>query len=105
MSIHGAKDVANEEAKDGAAVEFDGEAKYRGETRAKNRSNRKMTRPIYRPERRKDPTRADRPSPTWPNAEEDRPSRKPNDRDRSGKGLSRPNWRSRLRATTHGGSR
>ena len=89
--------MADEEAKDGAAVEFDGEAKYRGETRAKNRSNRKMTRPIYRPERRKDPTRADRPSATRPNAntKEDRPSRKPNDQDRFEKGASRPKWRSR----------
>ena len=41
--------------------------------------------------------RADRPSPTRPNTnvEEDRPSQKPDDRDWSGKGLSRPNWRSR----------
>ena len=41
--------MSGEEAKHGAAVEFDGEAKCREETRAENRSNRKMTRLINRP--------------------------------------------------------
>ena len=36
-SIHGGKDVADEEAKDGAAVEFDGEAAFGKEGRVENR--------------------------------------------------------------------
>ena len=40
-SIHGWKDVDGDEAKDGAVVEFVGEAECGKVKRAKNRSNRK----------------------------------------------------------------
>ena len=40
-SIRGGKDVANEEAKDGGAVEIDGEVACGKEGRVENRSNRK----------------------------------------------------------------
>ena len=46
-SIHGGKDVADEEAKDGAAVEFDGELGCGNEGRVENRSTRKMIRLIF----------------------------------------------------------
>ena len=59
MSIHRGKDVADEEAKDGVVVEFDGEAKSGEETRAENRSKRKMIQPIFRLEQKKSPTRDD----------------------------------------------
>ena len=52
MSIHGGKDVAEEEAKDGVAVEFDGEAACGKEGRVDNQSNRKMIWSGFRPERR-----------------------------------------------------
>ena len=46
-SIHGVKDVADEDAKDGAAVEFDGELGCGNEGRVENRSTRKMIRLIF----------------------------------------------------------
>ena len=49
-SIHGGKDMANEEAKDGAMVEFDGEAACGKEGRVENWSNRKTIRSGFRPE-------------------------------------------------------
>ena len=64
VSVHGGKDVADEEAKDGAAIEFDGEAECGEETRAENRSSWKMIRPIFRPKRKKNPMRVDRLGPT-----------------------------------------
>ena len=56
VSIHGGKDVANEEAKDGGAVEFNEEAAFNKEGRVKNRS-------VFRAERRKIHMKADRPNP------------------------------------------
>ena len=52
-SKHGGKNVADEEAKDKAAVELDGEAACGKEGRVENRSNRKTIRPGFRPKRRK----------------------------------------------------
>ena len=63
-SIHGGKNVADEEAKDGAAVEFDGEAACGKEGRVENRSNRKMIRSVFRPEQRKIHMGTGRPGPT-----------------------------------------
>ena len=42
VTIHGGKDVPDEEVKDGAVIEFDGEATCGKEGRVDNRSNRKM---------------------------------------------------------------
>ena len=56
--------MADEEAKDGATVEFDGEAECRKEGRVENQSNRKTIRPIFQPKRRKIHIGADRPGPT-----------------------------------------
>ena len=58
--------MAEEEVKDGAAVEFDGEAAFDKEGRVENRSNWKTIRPVFRPERRKIHMGADRPGPTRP---------------------------------------
>ena len=65
-SIHGGKDMADVEAKDEAAVEFDGEVACGKEGRVENRLNRKTIRPGFRPERRKIHMGADRPGPTRP---------------------------------------
>ena len=58
--------MADEDAKDGAAVELDGEAAYGKEGRVKNRSNWKKIQPGFLPERRKIHMGADRPGTTWP---------------------------------------
>ena len=56
--------VADEEAKDRAVVELDGEAACGKEGRVENRSNRKTIRPRFRPEQRKIHMGTDRPGPT-----------------------------------------
>ena len=50
-SIHGGKNVANEEAKDEAAVELDGEAACGKKGRVENQSNQKTIRLGFRPKR------------------------------------------------------
>ena len=58
--------MADEEAKDKAAVELDGEAACGKEGRVENRSNRKTIRRGFQPKRRKIHMGADRPGPTRP---------------------------------------